>query len=139
VFDFEQEFVIRRCCFGWHVGDIFAQVQDLGFFHGYSGLTVFIFNRRLRFTTAGLNDFAGDDFVQLIFVADCCSSGDWDFHWRGSLGRKGISGLGGLFFGFLAVVAKQLDHIFRICTGFSGVFIGWGFLGDLLGTVWLCT
>jgi hypothetical protein len=41
-------------------------------------------------------------------VADCCSSGDWDFHWRGSLGRKGISGLGGFFFGFLAVVAKQL-------------------------------
>jgi hypothetical protein len=48
----------------------------------------------------------------LIFVVDCCNSGDWDFHWRGSLGHKGISDLGGFFFGFLAVGALQLDHNF---------------------------
>jgi hypothetical protein len=138
VFDFEQEFVIRRCCFGWHVGDIFAQVQDLGFFHGYSGLTVLIFNRRLRFTAAGLNGFARDNFVQMIFVVVCCSSGDRNFHWWGSLGRKEIGGLDGFFFSFLAVVAEQLDHKFRICAAVSGVFIGCGFMGDLQGTVRLC-
>jgi hypothetical protein len=139
VFDFEQEFVIRCCCFRWHVGDVFAKVQDLGFFHGYSCLIVLIFNRRLQFTVASLNGFDGDNFVQMYFVADCCNSGDWDFHWRGSLGRKGIGGLGGFFFGFLAVVAKQLDHKFWIYTGVSDVFIGCSFMGDLQGTVLLCT
>jgi hypothetical protein len=110
----------------------------LGFFHGYSGLTVLIFNRRLRFTAAGLNGFARDNFVQMIFVVVCCSSGDRNFHWWGSLGRKEIGGLDGFFFSFLAVVAEQLDHKFRICAAVSGVFIGCGFMGDLQGTVRLC-
>jgi hypothetical protein len=33
----------------------------------------------------------------------------------------------------------QLDHKFWLCTGFSGVFTGCGFMGDLLGISWLCT